>query len=394
MKSSLFIRAARRRFYLLALLHEPGMCRVSVTATKWIVWQEYNIIQTETLTEKYNRRRNRMISTFRRRSARVVSGLVLTNAMLAGSAGAMAQDKSTDNFPSRPIRMIIPMAPGGSNDIVGRFAAQKLSERIGQNVVVDNRAGASGIIGSDMAAKARPDGYTIVLVSTSFTQSPSTHKDIPYDPIKSFSPLAMIGSGPNVLVVGPALPVTSVRELIDRAKAKPGYLRYASTTAGGLHHFAGELFKSMAGVDIIHVPYKGGGPAMIDVMAGQVEMTIVTVISGLPHIRSGRLKPLGVTSLKRTPVLPDVPTISESGVPGYESDVWWGLVGPARMPVAIVTKLNSEMGAILRDPDTVKQLAVQGAEPVIISPSEFGTKIASELAKWSKVAKQSGITSL
>lgn len=305
---------------------------------------------------------------------------------------AAATAQSAETYPNKPVRLIIPVAPGGSNDIVGRFIAQGLSAKLGQQVVVDNRAGGSGIIGTDLVARARPDGYTIGLASVTHTMTPATNKKLPYDPIKSFTPVGMIGSGPNVLAIGPAIQVSSVKELIAMAKAKPGQLRYASTTPAGLHHFAGELFKSMAGIDVLHVPYKGGGPAMIDVISGQVEMLIVTVISGLPNIRAGRLKPLGVTSLKRTPVLADVPTISESGVPGYESIVWWGILAPPQLPPAILTRLNSELVAILRDADTAKRLESQAAEPIITTPAQFSKMLASELAKWARVAKQSNIT--
>jgi tripartite-type tricarboxylate transporter receptor subunit TctC len=294
-------------------------------------------------------------------------------------------------YPTKPIRMIIPVAPGGSNDIVGRFVAQTLGARLGQQIVVDNRAGGSAIIGTDLVARGRPDGYTIGLASITHTMTPATHKKLPYDALKSFTPVGMIGSGPNVLVTGPNVQLGSVKELIALAKAKPGQVRYASTTPAGLHHFAGELFKGMAGIDVLHIPYKGGGPAMIDVISGQVETLIITVISGLPNIRAGRLKPLGVTSLKRTPVLPDVPTISEAGVPGYESLVWWGLLAPPQLPLDILNRLNLELTAVLRDPGIVKHLESQAAEPQITTPAEFRKFLASELAKWDKVARQSGI---
>lgn len=314
---------------------------------------------------------------------------ILAIAQLAPDA-AVAQ--GSDGYPTRPIRLVIPVAPGGSNDIVGRFVAQSLGARLGQQVVVDNRAGGSGIIGTELVARARPDGYTLGLASITHTMTPATHKKLPYDPVKSFTPISMIGSGPNVLATGPAIQVSTVKELIATAKAKPGQLRYASTTPAGLHHFAGELFKSMAGIDVLHVPYRGGGPAMIDVISGQVEMLIVTVISGLPNIRAGRLKPLAVTSLKRTPVLPDTPTMSEAGVPGYESIVWWGILAPAQLPPAILNRLNSEIVAVLRDPETAKRLESQAAEPMITTPAQFAKLLSSELAKWDKVAKQSHIT--
>lgn len=320
-----------------------------------------------------------------------VASLALTQLSFA-AARAQGSAAGPDAYPTKPLRFIIPVAPGGSNDIVGRLVAQNLGSRLGQQLVADNRPGGSAIIGTDLVARARPDGYTLGLISVTHTMTPATHKKLPYDPLESFTPISMIGSGPNVLVTWPGVQVNSVKDLIALAKAKPGQLRYASTTPAGLHHFAGELFKSMAGIDLVHVPYKGGGPAMIDVIAGRVEVLIITAISGLPNIRAGRLKPLGVTALKRMSVLPDVPTISESGVPGYESIVWWGILGPAKIPAGIVNRLNAEMRALLSDPLTAKQLQAQAAEPVLTTPAQFGKTLAAEIAKWDKVAKESGIT--
>jgi len=250
---------------------------------------------------------------------------------LAGAAGVQAQaaDAAKD-FPHRPMRMIVPFPPGGSNDILGRFIAQKLTGRLGQQTVVDNRGGADGIIGTDLAAKAAPDGYTLLIVSTSYAMNPAIHK-LPYDPLKSLAPVALIGTGPNLLATGPGVPANSVKELIALAKAKPGHLRYASSGIGGFNHFGGELFKSLAGIDMVHVPYKGGGPAMIDVMSGQVEVLISTLIQALPHIRSGKLKALGVGSAKRTPVLPDVPAIAET-IPNYDGSIWWGILARQECP--------------------------------------------------------------
>jgi len=318
-------------------------------------------------------------------------GVHLAVGMSIASSYVLAQSESASDYPSKPIRFVIPVAPGGSNDIVGRFVAMRLGNRLGQQIVVDNRAGGSAIIGTDIVARARADGYTIGLASVTHTMTPATHKTLPYDPIKSFTPVAMIGSGPNVLALGPSLQVRSVKELVALAKAKPGQLTYASTTPAGLHHFAGELLKGMAGINVLHVPYKGGGPAMIDVISGQVDMIIITAISGLPNIRAGRLKPIGVTSLTRTAVLPDVPTVSEAGIPGYESVVWWGVLAPPGLPTSILERLNGEIATVLRDPETVNRLKSQAAEPIIMSPGEFTKMLSSELTKWSKVARQAGI---
>jgi tripartite-type tricarboxylate transporter receptor subunit TctC len=305
------------------------------------------------------------------------------------SASAQSGDPSR-TFPSKPIRLIVPFPPGGSNDILGRFIAQKMTERLGQQTLVDNRGGADGIIGTELAARSTPDGHTLLIVSTTYSMNPAIHK-LPYDSLKALVPISFIGSGANVLAVAPSLAVKSLKELIALAKAKPGELHYASSGVGGFNHFGGELFNSMAGVKLVHVPYKGGGPAMVDVMAGQVEALFGTLIQALPHVRSGKLKALGVGSAKRSPILPDVPTIAESGVPGYDGSIWWGVLGPAGIPGPVVSKLNAEIGAILRDPETAKRLTAEAAEPVIDTPEAFGKTIANDIAKWNRIAKQAGI---
>jgi tripartite-type tricarboxylate transporter receptor subunit TctC len=220
--------------------------------------------------------------------------------------------------------------------------------------------------------------------------NPAIHK-LPYDPIKSLAPVSMIASGPNVIAVSPSLPVSSIKGLIALAKSRPNQVRYASSGIGGFNHFGGELFNSMAGVKMVHIPYKGGSPAMLDVVTGQVEVSFGTLIQTLPHLRSGRLKPLGVGSLKRSSVVPDVPTISEAGVPGYDGTIWWGILSPAGVPEGIITKLNTTLGEILREPEMAKRLAAEAAEPIIDTPAAFGKLIASDIAKWSRIAKQAGI---
>ena len=311
-------------------------------------------------------------------------------ALLYVSCASAAPSEPATTFPTRPVRIVVPFPPGGSNDILGRFMGQKLTERMGQQCVIDNRAGADGIIGTELVAKAPPDGYTLLVVSTTFSMNPAIHQ-LPYDSIKSLTPIALIGTGPNLLAVSPSLAVNSVKELIALAKAKPGYLHYASSGIGGFNHFGGELFKSMAGIDLVHVPYKGGGPAMIDVMSGQVEVLISTLIQALPHIRNGKLKALGVGGAKRTSTLPDVPTISEAGVTGYDGSIWWGILGPRNMTPALVARLNADIGFVLRDPDSAKRLAAEAAEPVIASPEAFGKIIATDIAKWSRIARAAGI---
>jgi tripartite-type tricarboxylate transporter receptor subunit TctC len=311
-------------------------------------------------------------------------------ALAISCAGAAQPAPAAPDFPTRPVRIVVPFPPGGSNDILGRFMGQKLTERFNQQCVIDNRAGADGIIGTDLVAKAPPDGYTLLVVSTTYSMNPAIHQ-LPYDSLKSLVPIALIGTGPNLLAVSPTLPVKSVNELIALARAKPGHLHYASSGIGGFNHFGGELFKSMAGVDIVHVPYKGGGPAMIDVMSGQVEVLISTLIQALPHIRNGKLKALGVGGAKRSPTLPDVPTISEAGVAGYDGSIWWGILAPARMPPALVMRLNADIGFVLRDPESARRLAAEAAEPVIASPEAFGRIIATDIAKWGRIARESGI---
>jgi len=310
--------------------------------------------------------------------------------LFCACATAAAQTPDASRFPTKPIRLIVPFPPGGSNDILGRFLAQKMSDRLGQQTIVDNRAGADGIIGTELAARAPADGHTLLIVSTSYTMNPAIHK-LPYDPVKSLAPISLIASGGNVIAVHPSLPIKTVKELIAVAKAKPGQLRYSSSGIGGFNHFGGELFNTMAGVKLVHVPYKGGGPAMLDVMSGQVEMTFCTLIQALPHMRSGKLKALGVGSARRSPLLPEVPTIAESGVPGYDGTIWWGVLGPAGIPGAIVTRLNTEIGVILRDPEMGKRLVAEAAEPVIETPEAFGKLIVNDIGKWGSVAKQAGL---
>jgi tripartite-type tricarboxylate transporter receptor subunit TctC len=300
--------------------------------------------------------------------------------------------QGAEAYPSRPIRIIVPFPPGGSNDIVARYFGQKLTQRLGQQTVIDNRAGADAIIGTQLAAVAPPDGYTLLVVSTTFAMTPATHRRLPYDPQQSLAPITLIGSGPMIIASFPGLPVNSLKELIAMAKAKPGALHYASSSAGGMTHFAGELFNLMAGVNIVHVAYKGGAPALTDVMAGHVPLLFNTLGPVLPQIRSGRLKLLGVSSAKRTAVLPEAPTIAESGVPGYEATIWWGMLAPAGTPRAIVNKLNAEVGAIMREPETVKWFTAQAADPWPSTPDDFAKLLTADIARWRKVAKEAGIS--
>jgi tripartite-type tricarboxylate transporter receptor subunit TctC len=306
--------------------------------------------------------------------------------LLAGlSAAAPAQ-----NYPTKPVRLIVPFPPGGSNDIVGRLMAQELTERLGKQVVVDNRGGAGGVLGSEIAANSDPDGHTLLIISVAYAFNPALYK-LRFDPEKAFVPVAMLGTGPNALTVSPKLPANSVKELIALAKAQPGKLNYASAGVGSFQHLGSELFRIMAGVNIVHVPFKGGGPAMADVMAGNTEICLGSLIQMIPHVDSKRLKLLGIGGAKRAKVYPNVPTIAEAGVPGYDSSNWWGLLAPAKTPPAVVDRLRVEVAKILATPEVQKKFEGQGAETVKITAEEFGKLIKVEMVKWGKVVKEAGI---
>jgi len=312
--------------------------------------------------------------------------LSLTAALLLAFASAAF----ADDYPNKPVRMIVPFPPGGSNDVVGRLVAQQLSTALGQQVFVDNRGGAGGMIGTEAASKAAPDGYTILIISIAHAVNPALHK-LPYDPIKSFTPISILATGPNVLVVNPTLPVKSVKELVALAKEKPGELNYASAGIGSFQHLGGELFKLTAGVNIVHVPYKGGGPAMQDVIAGHVKIMFSSLIQTTPFIKSGKLRPLGTGGEKRSPVLPDVPTIAEAGVPGYAANNWWGIVAPAGTPAPIVDKLYKAVQTALKAPALQAEFAREGAASVEMTSAEFADYIKAEIAKWARVVKEGHI---
>ena len=310
--------------------------------------------------------------------------LMLLLALLTGVAEAQT-------YPSRPVRLIVPFPPGGSNDIVARMVATQLGERLGQQVVIDNRGGAGGVLGTDLAAKSPPDGYTLLLISVAYAFGPALYKNLPYDPERAFAPVGILGSGAAALTVHPSLPVGTVRELITLAKAKPGALNYASAGVGSLQHLACALFMIQAGIDVVHVPYKGGGPAMADVIAGQAQIVMPSLIQVVPHIKSGRLRVLGTSGTRRSAVLPDVPTISESGVPGYEAHNWWGILAPAGTPAPVIGKLHKDLTRVLSSRETEKRFETEGAEVVRMTPAEFGRFISAELVKWSRVAREVGI---
>ena len=310
--------------------------------------------------------------------------------LLALVAAAPAA-RAADAWPSRPIHLVIPFPPGGSNDVVGRVFAAAIGEKIGQTLVVENRSGAGGVVGTELASKATPDGYTLLVISLAHAVNPWLYK-LKYDPLKAFAPIGIMASGTNVLVVNPTLPVHSVRELVALAKEKPGELQYASAGIGSFQHLGGELFKLTAKVDILHVPFRGGGPAMIDVVGGHTKIMFSSLVQTTPYIRSGQLRALGTGGEARSPVLPDVPTIAEAGVPNYQATNWWGIIAPAGTPQAIIDKVHAALAAVQDAPETQKHLASEGAVVVRMSSAEFAAFMQSEMEKWGRVVKQGGIT--
>jgi tripartite-type tricarboxylate transporter receptor subunit TctC len=303
---------------------------------------------------------------------------------------ALALPAAVQDYPNRPVRLIIPFPAGGSNDVVGRLVANQLGEKLGHKVYVDNRGGAGGVLGTEAAANAPPDGYTLLVVSLAHAVNPALYK-LSYDPIKSFTPVAILATGPNVLAVNPQLPVKTVKELLALAKEKPGSIDYASAGIGSFQHLGGELFKLVAGVDLQHVPYKGGGPAMQDVIAGHVKVMFSSLVQTTPFIQSGQLRALGTGGAVRNPVLPDVPTIAEAGVPGYVADNWWGILAPAGTPAPIVERLYKDIQATLKSPELTAAFAREGAAAMEMSTEEFGKYIEAEMVKWARVVKEGNI---
>lgn len=314
-----------------------------------------------------------------------LSILILCSVFLPGLAGA------ADAYPSRAMRMIVPFPPGGGTDIMGRTVAAKLSESFSVQVVVDNRGGAGGIIGTELAAKANPDGHTLLMGSVStISINPSLHKKLPFDTVRDLAPISLMASTPSVLVVTASLPVKSVKDLIALAKSKPGQLNFSSAGSGTSHHLGGELFKVMAGIELVHVPYKGTAPAVTDLVSGQVAMMIANMPAVMPMIKAGRLKPLAVTTLQRSSLMADLPTMAESGVPGFEVIIWYGVLAPSGIPKPIISRLNQEIKKIVQIPDVKERLAAQGAEAISSTPEEFARKIKEDMNKWAKIVQSSG----
>jgi len=309
-------------------------------------------------------------------------------ALAAAAAGAAFAQAG---YPGKPVRMVVPSSAGGGTDIVARIIAPELSKRLGQQVVIDNRPGAGTMIGYEVAAKSPADGYTLLMGLSTLAINSALYKKIPYDPQRDFAPITQAVSSASIIVVHPSVPVKTVKELIAFARARQGQLNYASAGTGTYPHMTMELFLSMAKLKMVHIPYKGTAPAMIDMLAGQVATMAATVLTGMPHIRSGRLRPLGITSSARSGAAPEIPTIAEAGLPGYESVQWYGMLAPARTPRDIVNRLYTEVSGVLKQPEIKARLANDGADAVGSSPDEFTRYIQSELTKWAKVARDAGI---
>ena len=312
--------------------------------------------------------------------------------LLVVAATTLATAALAQSYPTRAIKIVVPYPPGGFNDTLGRTLATKFQEAWGQPAIVENKPGGNTVIGTDFVAKSPADGYTLLVVAFPFAVTPSLIRNMPYDTVRDFAPVILAATSPNLLVVNPqVLPVGSVKELIAQAKAKPGAMSYASTGNGSSNHISMELFKSLAGVQMLHIPYKGSAPAVTDLLGGQVPVMFDNVPNVLPHVKSGRLRALAVSGAKRSSLVPDLPTVAEAGVPDYEVTVWFGLVAPAGTPREIVQKLNAEVQKILAMPDVRERFMAQGVEPQGSTPEQFGEHIRAQMAKWAKVVQDAGV---
>jgi tripartite-type tricarboxylate transporter receptor subunit TctC len=319
---------------------------------------------------------------------RHILGTALAAALVAAAAPSFGQ-----SYPTRPVRVVVPLSAGGFADVPARIIAPRLSNALGQQFFVENRAGAGGTIGTDFVAKSKPDGYTLLFSGTPHVIAPWLYKVVPYDALKDFAPIMQVAAGPYVLVVNPAqLPVNSVTELIAAAKAQPGKIDFASSGNGSAQHLVAALFNSTAGIELNHVPYKGSGPAMQDLLSGQVKVSFAGVPNVITHVKAGRLRALGVTTTKRASEMPDVPTIAEAGVPGYEATLWLGLLAPVGTPPEVIQRIYTETVKILQDPELQPSFRAAGVEASVIRPTEFGEFIRSEYEKWGKVVRATGAT--
>ena len=316
----------------------------------------------------------------------MLKALLVAGALLAGSLPASAQP-----YPNRPLRIVVPFPPGGGTDIGTRIVAQKLQEAWGQAVIVENKPGAAGIVGTELTAKSAPDGYTFMMGNIgTHAINVSLYKKLAYDPVRDFAPVSMVADLPLLLLVHPSVPANSVKELIALAKSQPGKLNFSSSGAGGSMHVAAELFKSMTGVDMVHIPYKGGAPAVADLLSGQVALSFSTVLETIQHVKAGKVRALAVTNDHRSIALPDLPTIAEAGLPGYQSISWLALFAPAGTPKEIVNKVSAESVRILKLPDVKERLLAQGAEPIGSTPEQLATILSADIAKYAKVIRESG----
>ena len=320
---------------------------------------------------------------------RMLAGMLPGMALFAG-AFAADQEPSPAHYPVKPIRVLVPTPPGGGNDIMARLAGQKMNEAWGQPVVIDNRPGAGGIIAMELVARAASDGYTLLLGTTNLTVLPDVTR-VGYDPVRDFSPIALMATSANILLVHPSVEAKSVQELLALARARPGQLNYGSGSVASSTHLAAELLNLMARVKITHIPYKGAAPALTDLMAGQIQLMFSNPAASMPHVRSGKLRAIAVTSVKRLPELPELPTVSESGLTGYEASTWWGLLAPNRTPANIVAKLNSAISGAVTAGDVKGRIAALGAQPAGGGPGVLAAHIKNEISKWSRVIKEAGI---
>ncbi|OGA46604.1 MAG: hypothetical protein A3G24_14275 [Betaproteobacteria bacterium RIFCSPLOWO2_12_FULL_62_13] len=330
--------------------------------------------------------------------ARLIGLCALVPGLIALSGAASAQSMQTprpqaaaSNYPNKPIRLVVPFSPGGGTDILARLIARKASEAWGQSIIVDNRGGAGGTIGTDIAAKSEPDGYTVLMTSISVAYLPALRRKLPYDTGKDLDPVILVVTQPNVLVVHPSLPAKSVADLIALAKSRPREIRYGSGGSGSAPHLATEMFRANANIDLVHVPYKGGGPAMIGLMAGESHMLIFGMASLLPHVRSGKVRALAVTGSTRAKAAPELPTVAEAGLPGFEFDTWYGLLVPAKTPGVIIKKINEEFNRALAMQDVQEGLAKLGVEPLGGTQEKFATYLKAEIKKWAAVVREAKI---
>lgn len=309
----------------------------------------------------------------------------------ASSCAAASWGQNAADYPNRPIRLIVPFVPGGTADTLARIVADRMHPRLGKPVVIDTRAGANSVVGCEIVAQANPDGHTLIIVAAGFAVNPSLRKTLPYDSVRDFAPVGLIGTGPYLLTIHSSIPATNTAEFIAWGKARPGQVSYASTGVGSPPHLAMELLKTMAGVDFVHVPYKGGGAVLPDQLAGRVPLHFSSVSTGAPHVRSGRLRAIAMTTPKRSSAMPEVPTFDESGLKGYDVTGWYGLLAPGKTPAALINRINRELQQVLADAEALKRFAQAGIDPAPGTPGAFGALIQTEIPKWAKVMKTAGV---